>query len=401
MAEQRLGTTTLRIGLIGAGMAGQAHAFGYRNASMADTLRGIEVARALVVDAAAPLAQDVAERYGFERWSTSVDDLLADPAIDAVSVALPNSQHLDVLTKVLASGKHVLTEKPLGLDGAQATRLAQLAAAPSRAGAVDAVGFSYRRLPALAALRTAVADGVIGRVYHFETTYYCHHAADPADPYTWRFDQASSGGGALIDLGAHAIDAVEFVVGPITEVTGARFATYIPERTDREGRRHVVTNDDAAALLLVAGDGATGTLQASRVAHSTPNSLTIRVFGERGMVSFTTEEMNSFVIHEAGGDARFDGPRTVITGPLHGPYADVSSFRSRGVGTGYGEAFIAQVQAFVRCILDGTPSETTFAVAAQTMRVLDAAGESAASGRPVPVGSDRVGVGRNGVGVSA
>lgn len=383
MATPSTPAKTLRIGLIGAGMAGQAHAFGYRNASMADALRGVDVQLALVADAAGALASDVADRYGFEGWTTSVDELLADPTIDAVSVALPNNQHMDVLTRVLASGKHVLTEKPLGLDADQAALLAELAAAPERAGAVDAVGFSYRRLPALAALRAAVADGVIGRIYHFESTYYCHHAADPADPFTWRFAQESSGGGALIDIGLHAIDAVEFVVGPVTEVSGARFATYIAERADRDGVVHAVTNDDAAALLLVVGDGATGTLQASRVAHSTPNSLSIRVFGERGMASFTTEELNSFQIHEAGGEARFDGPRRVIAGPLHGAYADVSSFRSRGVGTGYGEAFIAQVQAFLGHVLDGTKAENDFRAAAETMRVLAAATTSADERRPV------------------
>ncbi|WP_347346589.1 Gfo/Idh/MocA family oxidoreductase [Microbacterium sp.] len=373
----------IRIGLIGAGMAGQAHAFGYRNASMADGLRGVRVELAHVVDVFAPLAQDVAERYGFERWGTSVDELLADPTIDAVSVALPNSQHLDVLGRVLASGKHVLTEKPLGMDGAQAAQLVELALAPGREGAVDAVGFSYRRLPGLAALRDAVADGILGPIRHFETTYYCAHAADPDDPFTWRFDRATSGGGALIDLGLHAIDAVEFVVGPITEIVGARFQTAISERSDRGGIRHVVTNDDAAALLMVAGDGATGTLQTSRIAHGKPNSLQIAVFGANGSASFSTEDLNQFTIHLAGGDARFDGPRRVITGPLHGAYPDVSSFRSRGVGTGYGEAFIAQVQAFLRCILDGTRMDSDFAAAATTMRILDAAERAAAQGRPV------------------
>lgn len=375
----------IRVGLIGAGMAGQAHAFGYRNASMADDLRGVRIELAHVVDVHAPLAQDVAGRYGFERWGTSVDELLADPTIDAVSVALPNSQHLDVLGKVLASGTHVLTEKPLGMDAAQAEQLVELANSSGREGAVDAVGFSYRRLPGLAALRDVVADGVLGRIYHFETTYYCSHAADPDDLFTWRFDRATSGGGALIDLGLHAIDAVEFVVGSITEITGARFQTAIAERRARDGERHPVTNDDSAALLLVAGDGATGTLQTSRIAHGKPNSLQITVFGAKGSASFSTEDLNQFTIHLADGDARFAGPRRVITGPLHGAYADVSSFRSRGVGTGYGEAFIAQVQAFLRCILNGASMDSDFAAAATTMRVLDAAERSAEQRRPIRI----------------
>jgi predicted dehydrogenase len=386
-----------RIGLIGAGMAGQAHAFGYRNASMADSLAGVSVELAHVADQNADLAADVAARYGFSRFGTSAEELLADPTIDAVSIALPNGQHVDIVAKAIQSGKHILTEKPLGMSGTEAAELQKLAA---HSKATLGVGFSYRRIPGLAALRQAVADGEIGDIYHFETSYYASYAADPELPFSWRFDHSTSGGGALIDLGAHAVDAVEYVVGDISEVISAVFHTVVPRRRNQTtGMQETVTNDDFALLTLAAGKGAAGgdtnhrgavgTLQASRVAHGKPNALSLTVFGSRGHASFSTEAFNEFQLHQRGAGEVYDGPRRIITGPAHPIYSDVSPFRSRGVGTGYGEAFIAQVQEFLRCALAGQQMDTDFAAAAHTMRVIDAA-VAAMAGTPVLVANPDV-----------
>ena len=383
-----------RIGLIGAGMAGQAHAFGYRNASMADSLAGIHVELAHVADQNAALAADVAARYGFTTFGTSADDLLADPTIDAVSIALPNGQHMDVVAKAIRSGKHVLTEKPLGMSGVEAAELQRLAAGST---ATLGVGFSYRRIPGLAALRRAVADGEIGDIYHFESSYYANYAADAEVPFSWRFEQSSSGGGALIDVGAHAVDAIEYVVGDITQVLSAAFHTVIPDRRDpASGQLRTVTNDDFALLMLATGkgpnhSGAAGTLQASRVAHGKPNALTLTVFGSSGHASFSTEAFNEFQLHRRDASEVYDGPRRIITGPAHPMFADVSSFRSRGVGTGYGEAFIAQIQEFLRCALAGRQMDTDFAAASRTMRILDAAALAAKGGTAVAIDSPALG----------
>lgn len=204
------------------------------------------VESAVVMDASATPAEDVRRRYGFAEATSDLARVLDGPTIDVVSVALPNVAHREVLDAIICSGQRVLTEKPLGLDHAEAELLARLAAEQD---AVHAVGFSYRRIPALAELARVVAAGRLGGTHHFESSCDADHAASPECPFAWRFDRATSGGVPLIDLGVHAIDAIDFAVSPINEVLGADLRTHIAVRRDREGREREGTNDDVATAI--------------------------------------------------------------------------------------------------------------------------------------------------------
>src|SRR5215470_11955884 len=117
----------IRVALVGAGAAGQAHAFGWRNVSMAAGLDHVDVDLAVVIDPNIDLAHRTASRYGYTTASADLQAVLDDPTIDAVSVALPNSVHAEVLPPILASGKHVLTEKPIGRSATEAEPLVELA----------------------------------------------------------------------------------------------------------------------------------------------------------------------------------------------------------------------------------------------------------------------------------
>src|SRR6185369_4859124 len=136
--------TALRVALVGAGAAGQAHAFGYRNVSMAAGLESVQIDPAVVVDPNIELARRTADRYGYTDATADLQRVLDDPSIDAISVALPNSVHAEVLPAILRSDKHGLTEKPLGRNAAEAAELVALA---GQSSAVTGVGFSFRRLP--------------------------------------------------------------------------------------------------------------------------------------------------------------------------------------------------------------------------------------------------------------
>ena len=106
------------VAVVGAGMAGQAHAFGYRNATMHPDLAGVDVRLSAIVDFNSELARSVADRYGFATATTDTDAVLGDDAIDAVSLALPNFAYAEVIPALIAAGKHVLAEKPLGRSAA-------------------------------------------------------------------------------------------------------------------------------------------------------------------------------------------------------------------------------------------------------------------------------------------
>lgn len=387
-------TTPIRVAVIGAGLAGQAHCFGFRNAMMSVSSE-ISVELVAVADPNLALAEKTAARYGFARATADVDGLLASDEIDAVSVALPNYLHAQVLPKVIASGKHVFTEKPIGRTVAESSELQQLAEDSS---AITGVGFSFRRLPGLAAVRKAVQDGLIGDVHTARSWYYADYAADPAGALSWRYSQEESGGGALLDIGSHAIDALQYVAGDVAEVTSANLKTVICERPKpiagaighgaaTSSETGPVSNDDIALLQVVLGNGAVGQVSLSRIAWGVPNSLGVEVYGTKGHARFDSMSGGEFHLFTTDGDPTFNGARRVITSPAHPYFTDVATMPGGGVGTSYGDAFTAEIQEFLRAIATGTPMETDFATATRMMNVVGAALESSRTGQPVRIGS--------------
>lgn len=384
----------IRVGVIGAGMAGQAHAFGYRNAMMV-TAGDISVELVAIADPNLALAQSVAKRYGFAEAVSDVDAFIAREDIDVISVALPNFLHAEVLPKVIASGKHLFAEKPIGTTADESSRLQELA---EGSPAITGVGFSFRRLPGLAALAAAVRDGRIGDLHTVRGWYYADYAADPSGALSWRYSQEQSGGGALLDIGAHAIDALHFVAGPISEVLNATLRTVIAERpvpsagaighgASTSTETGPVTNDDTALLSVEFASGAVGQITLSRIASGTPNSLGVEVIGSGGSARFDSISAGEFHIFETdSSDSAYNGPRRVFTGPEHPYFSDVAAMPGAGVGTGYAEAFTAEIQEFLRCVQAGKPMDTDFATASQMMNVVDAALRSSTTGAAVRTG---------------
>lgn len=385
-------TTTIKVGIIGAGMAGQAHAFGYRNASMAVS-SDLSVQLYAIADPNVALAQKVADRYGFEKAIADIDELI-NSDVDVISVALPNFLYAEVLPKVIASGKHLFAEKPLGRNSQESAELLELS---KKSTAVIGVGFSFRRLPGLAALAAAAKEGLFGEIHTARAWYLADYAADPKGALSWRYALEQAGPGALLDIGAHAIDALQFVAGNVSEVSIASLTTIIKERpkaaagatghgASTSNEFGPVTNDDIALLTNVHENGAVSQVTLSRIAHGVPNSLGVEVFGSKGSGFFDSMSSGEFHIYEAGnGDPLFNGAKRVITGPQHPYFSDVAAMPGAGVGTGYAEAFVAEIQEFLIAVNGGKPMETTFHEAHQMMKVVDAAVQADATHAPVKI----------------
>ena len=141
-------------------------------------------------------------RYGYERAEYDWRAIADAPDIDAVSVVVANHLHREIVEGLLAAGKHVLCEKPLA--GSLADAEAMVAAA-ERSDRVTAVGYTYRRSPAVEQIRRELAAGTLGELVHFNGHYWCDYALDPTSPITWRY-RGGPGTGALADVGSHLID---------------------------------------------------------------------------------------------------------------------------------------------------------------------------------------------------
>jgi predicted dehydrogenase len=381
----------ISVAVIGAGMAGRSHAAGYRNVNTVFGAGLPPVRLAAIADANVELADDAARRYGFEKALPSWEAVAEDPTIDAVSIVVGNTLHRQIAEALVGAGKHVLCEKPLAGSLTDARAMVEL---ERSADVVTAVGYTFRRSPAIAAIREHVRSGELGDLTLFSGRYWCDYATDPRGPLSWRY-KGGAGSGALGDIGAHVIDTAEFVAGPIAAVSGASLSTQIGKRplplgavvghnaapvSDELGE---VENEDTASFTARFESGMVGTFSVSRTAFGLPNGLGFDVLGLCGRAAFDQHRPAEYVFDDTQPDARTRGARQVIAGPQMPYFKGGYPMEAPGVGGGNAEMFTYQARAFldqVAGVADPIPACASFADALRTMEIIQAVVESSRNG---------------------
>jgi predicted dehydrogenase len=344
-----------------------------------------------IADAYEPFATDTAQRFGYERAETSWQAIAEAGDIDAVSVAVANDLHREIVEAMLDAGKHVLCEKPL------APTVADGQAMTDRAGKSDriaAIGLTFRRSPAINAIRQQVTEGVLGPVQHFNGHYWCDYGFSPDAPMSWRY-KGGLGSGALADIGSHLVDLGEYLCGPIESVSGAVMPTVIRDRAVALGQavghaggvplsdvRETVENEDLATFTATFADGATGTFSVSRIAYGLPNGLGFEVFCRGGAAVFDLNRAAEFAIADATPAAGVNGYRQVLIGPAHPYITRGLPMDFPSVGHGQNDFFIYQARAFLDEIAgrDELPRCPRLADGLHNLRILDAVVASAQAG---------------------
>ena len=316
-------------GLIGTGFMGKCHAmaWGAVKAVFGDVPRPrLEI----LCDVDERSARARAGEFGFARWTTDWREVMADEAVDVVSITTPNALHRPMVEEAARNGKAIWCEKPLALTLEDATAMAR---AVSEAGVPALIGYNYLRNPAILHARKLIAEGVIGEIIQFRGFCDEDYMADPDLPYTWRCRIGDAGTGALGDLSVHLISIARFLAGEIQEVMGD-IRTVHEMRPDAENPGHQgrVENDDQANALLRFSSGAQGILMSSRVAWGRKNHLGFEVHGSRGMITFDQERMNELRLYRNAGAKDTQGFVTILSGPAHPPYGAFTPAPGHGLG---------------------------------------------------------------------
>jgi len=391
-------TRTLGVGMVGYAFMGAVHSHAWRTAPRFFDLPLHPSMRAVVGRDPAKVA-DAAARLGWDSAETDWRRLLDRDDIDLVDVCTPGDTHAEIAIAALEAGKHVLCEKPLANSVAEARAMAAAAERSAAGGTLAMVGFTYRRVPAIALARQLVAEGRIGTIRHVRAQYLQDWIADPAAPMTWRLDKDKAGSGALGDIGAHIVDLTQFITGErITTVSGM-LETFVHQRPlpgDGTGAlgtdastgdgMGTVTVDDAAAFLARFSGGAMGVFEATRFASGRKNAIRVEVNGSAGSLAFDFEDMNLLHLYDAEEPARTGGfRRIIVTEPDH-PYA--GAWWPPGHLLGYEHGFTHQVVDLVNAIATGAQPAPSFADGLQVQIVLDAVERSAVSGGWMTVDPD-------------
>ncbi len=371
--------TTLGVGLIGYAFMGAAHSQAWRSAGhFFDLPLTARMTAICGRDRAATEAAAV--KLGWESAETDWRALIARDDIQLVDICSTGDTHAEIAVAALAAGKHVLCEKPLANTVAEAERMVAAARAARVHGVRSMVGFNYRRVPAIALARRLVAEGRLGRIRHVRAQYLQDWIIDPQFPLVWRLQAERAGSGALGDIGAHIVDATQFIVGDtLAGVTGLT-ETFVKERplVGSPSRTGPVTVDDAALFIGRFTGGALGSFEATRFAGGRKNSIRIEVNGSLGSLAFDFEAMNELHLFDGTAGPETGGfTRILVTEPEH-PY--LRAWWPAGHLLGYEHSFTHEIADLLTHLANGTDPEPSFEDGLQVQQVLAAVAESAAAG---------------------
>lgn len=328
------------------------------------------------------------------RMVEDYQDLLDDPSIAVIHNCTPNNIHAEVTLAALAAGKHVLSEKPLGLDAAESVNLARVAA---ERGLLHGVNYCYRYYPAIMEAKARVADGSVGRVHSFVGHYLQDWLLYDTD-FSWRLEPTVGGrSNALADIGSHVIDLVHFILGdPIAEVFAeigavhpvrmrplAETATFAA-RTENDGAiPTTIETEDHGFLLFRTRGGTRGSIAINQAAAGRGCDIGVQVYGTQTGVTWRHDDSTALWVGHRGRPNERVVEDASSMAPSAGRYATLPT----GHPLGYRDAVLALIRDFhagVVAASEGTPVTPdwpTFDDGARTSLVIEAALASADSGR--------------------
>ena len=359
-----MGTDKVRIGIIGCGI-GIFHLEGFEKEPRAEVvaLAGLDTDRCVMLQT----------KFGVPRRYGDYSEMLADPDIDAVSIAVPNHLHLPVTLDALAAGKHVLVEKPLARNVIEGQQMIDAAHA---AGRILMIIFNRRGRHDVQLVKQEVEGGRLGRVYHAKA-FWMRRSGIPGLG-SWFTNKELAGGGPLIDLGVHALDMSLWILGnprPVA-VSAATYAALGPQGKGQwQGGRFTVTPDvayeveDFATALIRFEDGMTLQLDASWAGYTGhTDEFGVSLMGDKGGAEIHVKD------YADTGTLRFfgeiDGTPTV---------SQPSLLKTHGHGE--------MAKAFVASILDGAPVSPSAEEGLERVRLIEAIYRSAAEGREIEIAS--------------
>jgi predicted dehydrogenase len=331
----------LRVGLIGTGFMGRAHALGFATAPRVFDLSH-EIVLHSVADVSEAAAGAAARAYGFAHHTTDWREIVSSPAIDLISITAPNALHAEMSLAAIAAGKHVYCEKPLAPLAAEALRMADAAEV---AGVKTQVGFNYLCNPMMQLARQMIDAGELGEIRGYRGVHAEDYMADPQSPFTFRHDLA--GGGALADIGSHALATAEFLCGKISRVLGD-CVTMVHERPDGKGGRRKVEVDDVGRAFVRFDNGATGSIEGNWISTGRKMQHDFEIYGSKGALAFSQEHFNVLNFFSTTDPKGRQGFRRIEAGPDHAPYGLFCV--AAGHQLGFNDLKAIEVAGFVNAI---------------------------------------------------
>jgi predicted dehydrogenase len=357
---------TIGIGIIGSGFARRVQIPSFQ---ACENAKVVSIASGTLENARA-----AAEEFGVGHFTDDWRETVSREDVDLVCVTTPPKLHREMTLFAIEKGKGVLCEKPMAMNVAEAE---EMTAAARDAGVITAIDHELRYLDGRRKAYAFLRDGAIGVVRHAKYNVRAGYRGDPELPWNWWSD-AEQGGGALGAINSHVIDSLRWLLGTEISTVSCQLQTQIKKRRDREGNFRDVTSDDEANMLLRFAESdltedATGLVSVSMTEQ--PGYVNrVELFGTKG--SIRVDSLGEFYTAKLG-----DREWTQVDTDLGKPIAGAGD-------SGFPRGFLKFAPIIIEAIANDESTiegAATFEDGLAVQRVLDAARESNAEGRVIPL----------------
>ncbi|MBQ9921144.1 MAG: Gfo/Idh/MocA family oxidoreductase [Clostridia bacterium] len=368
----------INVGIIGMGYIGESHI---------EALRRIGICSiAAIADTNYSLALSKAELYGIEKVYKTVDEILADENIDVIHNCTPNFLHREINEKILKSGKHLFSEKPLTATYKEACELIEIKKEHPELEAC--VNFNYRLNPMVQEIRSRIKHGELGDVRIITGQYQQDWLMYDTD-YSWRLEPDVSGPScAVADIGSHWMDIVQHITGHKIVSVCSDLVTVIPIRKKPKNQKETfkdgvdndyieteIKNEDYAAVMFKTDKGATGIFHVSELAPGHGCYFGFEINGSKESYAWNQEQNDRMWVGRRGGNngVVIRDPNTIS--PEVKPYTSLAM----GHPEGWNDAFKGNFYAFYKYLADGKCGERIFSTledAAYIVKLTEAIVES-------------------------
>ena len=360
---------TLRIGLIGFGYMGKMHSFCYQNLQY--YYRFPHPVK-IELYALATTSQGTGLPVEFTKIYHDYRELIQDEKVDVVDICAPNFMHKDILLAAIRANKAIFCEKPLALNLTEAKEVVEAMEA-SNYRKTNRIAFEYRFSPAVLRAKELIEEGRLGDLIQFNVKYYGSEFLDPKRPISWQSTKDKAGGGVTYALGTHAIDLIEYLVGPVEQVYAFQ-KTVFKERpikgTHELGRMEL---EDIMNVLCQCRGDIPGTLLLSQVAAGAGIDFSFEIYGKKGAVKFNQATPNTLWYFDDtlpkaphGGYSGYQAIETMQK------YDGDAIFPPPRVDISWSRYHMASIYDFVKAVVENRESAPSLWDAFQVQRVTDA-----------------------------
>jgi len=323
---------TYRVGILGFGMIGKVHAYGYATLPFYYDPPPLMARITHVVTNRAETAERARRLTGADVAATDFRAVTENPDVDIVHICTPNDRHCEALLSAIAHDKHIYCDKPLVATQDQARQVA-----------VALQG--YR--------------GTAQMTFQFRAAYLHAGSADPNAPARWKLS-AAAGGGVIADLASHLLDLVDHLAGPIGAVMAETYTAFAQRPSPEDPSRKVpVDAEDCVLILARLQSGAPGTIEATKIASGTEDELRMEIHGSQGALRFNLMDPHHLEFYDAtAADRPLGGMRgwnRIDTGQRY--LAPAAAFPSHKSAIGWTRGHVACLAHFLQAVAQGRAAE--------------------------------------------